>query len=137
MPAKPTDIKTAVRRVLEKANAKFGQPVFLSAYQILDLLPKQTKQRLIRAYGLGGKDNKAGNGSRMAAPSVVMKALLMLRPDVEICLFESKKVVFTIDGQPVEPSPPSCHVYRLKAQVRRPRRQAINQGPETTEVLPT
>lgn len=114
MPLTPLKIKKAVRRVLAAANRRHKRPVFLTAYQVLDQLPEQTKQRLIRDYGMGGEGSKQGLTDKTAAPYVVMRAALLLRPDVELAYLATRTLGLTINKQPVKPSTPDCGIFRLK-----------------------
>jgi hypothetical protein len=116
MPAlRPTEIKNDVHQVLVAAKNRHGKRrVFLTSYQILDLLPKDIKKRLIDERGLGGKGSGQKTGQIVAAPSIVMKAALLLRPFVEVAYLETTTIGMSIDGKPVTPSSIRCGIFRIK-----------------------
>jgi hypothetical protein len=112
----PTDITGSVRRVLTALRNRHGEDaVFLTAYQILELLPARTKQRLIRERGVGGTGGgkRSGEaGSPYAATKVVSDAAKCL-PGVEITYLETRTLQLSINGSPVVPSPKRCALFRL------------------------
>ena len=84
-----------VTRVLKKETSRAGNyNLFLSAYQILQLLPKRDRQRLINLYGQGG----LRSGNIPAATAFVMRAVCRV-PDVEIIYMESRYVRFCVTNK--------------------------------------
>ena len=123
----PSDIKDDVLKVLSDAEKKHGEyHVFLTSYQILDLLPKAIKRRLIDERGLGGKGSGRQTGQVVAAPSIVMKAALLLRPQVEVAYLQITTIGMSVDGKPVTPSSTRCGIFRIKPP-------ATDEVPETDE----
>jgi hypothetical protein len=111
----PSDIKNEVLNVLTEAEKRHGKhPVFLTSYQILDLLPDAIKKRLIDERGLGGEGSGKKTGQVVAAPSIVMKAALMLRPTVEVAYLETTTIGLFVDGKTVTPSSTRCGLFRIK-----------------------
>lgn len=122
-------IKRSVLAALKKAQKRHpGKHVYLTAYQILDLLPERLKKQLIEEYGIGG----AGSGE-YGAPKMVMKTALALQPKVEFAYLETKKkkVTFTVNREPVHPSGEWCGIYRIAPGSER-RRQTTPE-PEAPE----
>ncbi len=123
----PTDIKDDVLKVLNDAEKRHGKhQVFLTSYQILDLLPKAIKKRLIDERGLGGEGSGKKTGQVVAAPSIVMKAALLLRPQVEVAYLETTTIGLFVDGKTVTPSSTRCGLFRIKPP-------ATGEVPETEE----
>jgi hypothetical protein len=105
----PSKIKTNVRKVLREAKSNHGELCFLTAYQILDRLPKTIKARLIRERMLGGK----GTGKRYAAASVVADAAELLGKEVEVRYLDTDRLSLVVNKQIVEPSAVQCAIFRL------------------------
>lgn len=85
MPLMPADIRDEVRDVLAKARRGKGEDTtFLTAYQILALLPKTTQAQLIEERKLGGK----GTGVHYAAASVVADAAEQIE-GIKICYLDT------------------------------------------------
>ncbi len=111
----PSDIKDDVLKVLKDAEKRHGKyQVFLTSYQILDLLPDQIKKRLINERGLGGEGSGKKTGQVVAAPSIVMRAALMLRPTVEVAYLETTTIGLFVDEKEVTPSSTRCGLFRIK-----------------------
>ena len=111
----PSDIKDDVLKVLNDAQKRHGKhQVFLTSYQILDLLPDSIKKRLIDERGLGGEGSGKKTGHVVVAPSIVMKAALMLRPTVEVAYLETTTIGLFVDGKTVTPSSTRCGLFRVK-----------------------
>lgn len=109
----PSEIVDEVRDVLQNANRGKGtQPTFLTAYQILERLPKPIKDRLNQERTGAGK----GTGVYYGAASVVSDAAEVLerRGLVEVAYLDCSGI--EIKGtQPVVPSFGVCGLYRAKA----------------------
>lgn len=106
---KPTDIISEVREVLENAFCGKGkQPCYLTAYQILDRLPRYIGERLILERGLGGR----GNGTHYSAASVVSNAAEMIG-NVETVFLDTEGIRLRIGEQDVAPGSRSCGLYRI------------------------
>lgn len=81
-----------VAKVLKQATKRAdNRNIFLSAYQILQLLSLRERQQLLNKYGQGGLNS----GNIAAATTVVQKAAVLV-PDVEIMYMESRHVQFLI-----------------------------------------
>lgn len=109
--AMPSEIVDDVRRVLEKSSTGKGVvPSFLTAYQILDRLPKELRQRLIDERRIGG----AGAGVYYSAASVVADAAERV-PGVIVNYLDTASLQFQIDGHPVALTAGNtvCGIYRL------------------------
>ena len=116
-----------IRKVLvdtSKAWKGSEETPYLTAYQILELLPPRVRARLIQQYGLGGKGSRDG----YSAPNRVAHACEPITSDVVYLRTDS--VTITIDGVAVEPGGASCGLFRLKDPRKRrvPRRKKANLG---------
>ena len=109
---KPTDIAPFVLEVLGKAPRKHGELSFLTAYQILDRLPKTVRARLIRERKLGGR----GTGNRYAAASAVAKAAEAMKTSVEVHYLDTKTIELTVNKQAVKPTSRACGIFRKKEE---------------------
>ena len=108
----PTDIKDEVQSVLKKAkkDSRYGRS-YLTAHQLLEKLPSQIRDQLIKERGMPGQ----GAGKYYAAASVVSDAAEML-PGIEIVFLDSSSLkVMLKDGTDlVAPGNPDIGLYRLK-----------------------
>ncbi|HUT72871.1 MAG TPA: hypothetical protein VMW89_19545 [Desulfatiglandales bacterium] len=108
----PTDIKEEVKAVLKRTlnDPRYGRS-YLTAHQILEKLPSQIRDQLIKERGTPGQ----GSGKYYAAASVVSDAAEML-PDIEIVFLDSSSLkVMLKDGTDlVAPGNPNVGLYRLK-----------------------
>lgn len=110
----PGDILEDVRQVLLAASqGKGSTPAFLTAYQILDRLRADVRDRLIRERTLGGR----GAGVAYAAPSVVSDAAEKLRTEgLEIAYIDTAGLTLTVAGQVSQPGYTICGLYRLRPE---------------------
>jgi hypothetical protein len=97
---------------------------YLTAYQILALLPPGVRARLIRQHGAGGKGSRDPN----SAPKRV--ALTCEAVTSDVVYFRTDSVKITIDSTDVEPGGKSCGLYRLREPRKRqvPRRKKSSVG---------
>ncbi|HVJ83346.1 MAG TPA: hypothetical protein VNC50_19935 [Planctomycetia bacterium] len=104
----PTDIVEEVREVLLSAAdaGKYGR-AFLTAYQILELLPPATRDRLIAERGIGG----SGGGS-FTAPSVVSQAAEM-QSEIEMAALDVRGMTARVASNAVTPGAGIVAAYRL------------------------
>lgn len=108
----PKDITAEVRQVLCSASRGKGNRLnFLTAFQILDRLPAEIKERLIAERTRGGR----GAGQSYAAPSVVSDAAEMLE-GIVVEYVDSQGIEVTVAGQSVTPSNVVCGIYRLSEE---------------------
>src|SRR5882724_729093 len=107
----PDDVVDHVRRVLCTANSGKGTgPNFITAYQILDRLPAELRDRLIHERTIGGR----GAGVAYAAPSLVSDAAETLKAEgLEIAYMDTAGLSLTIAGQTIQPGYEDCGLYRL------------------------
>jgi hypothetical protein len=85
-----------VTRVLVAEEKRAGdRNLFLSAYQILQLMSDNTRTLLLRTFGPGGK----GSGNDPGAPEVVMKAAREIH-DIEIMYMDVRFTEFYVEGDP-------------------------------------
>jgi len=114
---KPTNIKDEVGDVLSNVhvddNTQRGRS-YITAYQILELLPADIRDRLIEERGVPGE----GSGNNYAAASVVSDAAEML-DDIEIVFIDTSCLYFnlTYRGKTVlvRPSDSNVGLYRLQS----------------------
>jgi len=113
MPGTPTLIADDVVRILECTTevGDYGRP-FLTAYQILQLLPDELRSRLISEYCRPGK----GGGKPFSAATAVAKAaeLLKKRGLVEISMLNTNGIELHADDGPIEAGSPTIGLYRLR-----------------------
>lgn len=106
----PTDIVNEVAAVLRQAAHGDGtEPNYLTAYQILDRLPTDIRDRLIRERTIGGQ----GAGVAYAAPSVVSDAAEKV-PGIQIEYLATRGLVIEVAGQQLRPGFEVCGLYRLR-----------------------
>lgn len=96
-----------VRKVLKKNVTESKKKPYMTAYQILEQLPKRVRDTLIRNNGLGGK----GAGVDNAATKVIARAARLVTDDV--VYFNTSQTTFTIQGQNVIPSGDECGLFRI------------------------
>ena len=108
----PTDIKDEVQAVLQKGkkDSRYGRS-YLTAHQLLEKLPSQIRDQLIKERGTPGQ----GAGKYYASASVVSDAAEML-PDIEIVFLDSSalKVLLKDGTDLVTPGNLNIGLYRLK-----------------------
>src|SRR3954454_14766131 len=105
----PSDIVDEVRRVLlEARRGKGNRPNFLTAFQILDRLPTEIRDRLIAERTGGG----GGAGTTFAAPSVVSRAARSIA-GVDIEYMDSLGLSVQVAAVPTATSDEVCGLYRL------------------------
>lgn len=105
----PSDIRDDVAAVLEQAR-KAGGPAgpYLTAYQILAMLPQPLRNVLLQQRGLPG----SGAGVHYSAASLVSDAAELL-PNVQKSCLDSRHVHFIIDGHPPIEAGYGVGLYRL------------------------
>jgi hypothetical protein len=105
----PDDIVDDVREVLANANKGKGTDCqYLTAYQILALLPQHVRATLIAQRGLPGQ----GAGVHYSAASLVSDAAEKVA-GVEKAYLDSRHVHFQIDGSTVAAGYSVSGLYRL------------------------
>lgn len=107
----PSDIKEEVNAVLEnmRIHPTGRRRSYLTAYQILEKLSSETRDRLIAERGTPG----LGSGQYYAAASVVSDAAEMIS-DIEIVFLETSYLSITLgDGTDIAPGNPNVGLYRL------------------------
>ena len=109
----PSEIVQDVRKVLETARkGKGSDPQFLTAYQILNRLPQETRGRLITERSMPGK----GAGVHQAAASVVMHAIRQIGSEVDVEYFDNSGISFEVAGERITAGYPVCGLYRLRRE---------------------
>lgn len=107
---KPDDIISHVEKVLLKANTgKWNRTNFMTVYQILDRLPKSTRQQLIQEHGEPGK----GSGKSHSAAGIVSKAARKLSNIVEEWM-DSGGITIKVAGRDRQPGYGVTEIYRLR-----------------------
>ncbi len=108
----PTDIKDDVKTVLKGTlkDSQYGRS-YLTAHQILEKLPSQIRDQLIKERGMPGQ----GAGKYYAAANVVSDAAEML-PGIEIVFLDasSLKIMLRDGTDLISPGNPNVGLYRLK-----------------------
>ena len=108
----PRDIIEAVTSVLEdmRVDSRERGRSYLTAYQILEKLPSETRNRLIEERGTPG----LGAGNYYAAANVVSDAAEMIR-DIEIAFLETSSLNITLNSEiKITPGNPNIGLYRLQ-----------------------
>lgn len=104
----PSDIMEEVRVVLLSAHTgKGSERQFMSAYQILNLMPVAIRDRLINERSIGG----LGTGEHYSAASVVADTAQLLK--AEIVYMNTTGTQVNIAGIWITPGYPVCGLYRL------------------------
>lgn len=105
----PSDIADEVQSVLENMPIHKRGRSYLTAYQILELLPSTTRDRLVAERGTPG----LGSGKYYAAASVVADAAGMIS-DIEIALLETSNLSVKLKGGvEINPGSKDVGLYRL------------------------
>jgi len=106
------DLVEAIRDVLAKAaRGKGTDPQFLTSYQVLNRLPRDLRDELIRTRGLPGKGTKRQH----TAVGVVATTLeSIVGADVEKAYFDSKGAWFDVGDECVRAGFGLCALYRKK-----------------------
>lgn len=110
---KPSNITEEVNNVLTsmRINTNGRGRSYLTAYQILELLPLATRDRLINERGNPG----LGGGKYYGPTNVVSDAAEMLSDIVEIVFLDTTSLNITWgDGTDITPSNKTMGLYRLK-----------------------
>jgi hypothetical protein len=107
----PPALHRHIRKILidtSKAAKKRKKPTpYLTAYQILELLPPGARDRLIRLHGLGGMNSGLDN------PATLQVALASEVVTNDVVYFRTDRVTIEIQTTQVTPSGPTCGLYRL------------------------
>ena len=131
----------AVTRVLvDEAKRAGDRNLFLSAYQILQLMSDDTRTLLLKKFGPGGK----GSGNDPGAPEVVMKAAQKIH-DIEIMYMDGRFTEFYVEGDPK--AQPQIHlivpagskyfaIYRLPNGKKKSRRCKLAVGAASNLLKP-
>ena len=128
----PTLLKkcvSGVTKVLKDETKRAGdRNLFLSAYQILQLMSDGTRKRLLNSFGRGGK----GCGNVPAATEVVMNVACKIH-DIEIMYMDSRFTKFFVKvGSVMEPMKPAGNeyfaIYRLPTGKQKSRRSKLAVG---------
>ncbi len=105
-----------IRKVLKDAcKNPQNKHVYLSAYQILDLLPTGVRNRLIRDHGLGGKGSEADHGATWLVSSVARTVTK------DVVYVDTRRTEFEVQKSPVPPAGTYCGLFRLIPSTRRQR----------------
>ena len=114
---KPSDVVEDVYRVLARAGGAYNGPIFVTAHQILNRLPRRIRSRLIRERGRAG----AGSGHYYASASIVSDAaeMLMRRRRVDIEWLDTRGLHLECGGETIQAGNASCALYRMHQRVRR------------------
>ena len=110
----PTEIRTEVERVLRNVHKNSGSnKSYLTAYQILGLLPDGMRDDLIRELGRPGE----GSGKYYAAASAVSQAARNL-PGIEIEFIDTSSLFINLtfcgEDMQIKPSAQVVGLYRLQ-----------------------
>ena len=128
----PTLLKKCVagvtRVLVDEAKRAGDRNLFLSAYQILQLMSEDTRTLLLNSFGRGGK----GCGNVPAATEVVMNVACKIH-DIEIMYMDSRFTVFFVKvGSVMEPMKPAGNeyfaIYRLPTGKKKSRRSKLAVG---------
>lgn len=105
----PSDITSDVATILQTAQVNTGGRSYLTAYQILELLPQPIKDQIIAERGTPGL--KSGN--HYAAANVVSDAAEMLHGiDIAFLDTSSLKIILN-NGHDITPGNKNVGLYRL------------------------
>lgn len=105
----PSDIKDEVESVLKNLPIHSRGRSYLTAYQILEHLPSETRKQLMGERGTPG----LGSGKHYAAASVVSDAAEMI-PDIDIAFLETSFLsVILKDGKDIVPGNKNVGLYRI------------------------
>lgn len=131
----------AVTQVLiDEAKRAGDRNLFLSAYQILQLMSDDTRTLLLKRFGPGGK----GSGNDPGAPEVVMMAARKIH-DIEIMYMDDRFTKFYVKGDPkaqqqthwIEPAGSSYFaLYRLPNGKKKARRCKLAVGAASNLLKP-
>ena len=110
--------------------------LFLSAYQILQLMSRGTRTRLLNSFGRGGK----GCGNVPAATEVVMNVACKIH-DIEIMYMDSHFTEFFVEvGLYMESMTPAGNeyfaIYRLPTGKKKSRRSKLAVGVASSLLKP-
>ena len=106
----PTDIRPQVEAVLRNAQVNTGGRSYLTAYQILEQLPQQIKDRLIAERGSPG----LGSGTYYAAANVVSDAAEMIS-GIEIAFLDTSSLKIILKNvTDITPGNRNVGLYRLQ-----------------------
>lgn len=100
-----------VKKVLKKHGENSEKNSYLTAYQILEELPKGVRDRLIKKHGRGGK----GSGFHNGAPKVIARAAMTVTN--EVVYLDTTNTTFSLQGKPLPPSPIECGLFRISKTV--------------------
>lgn len=93
----------------DAAKGKGPEPHFVTAYQILDRLPRQRRDELVTTHGGFGR----GAGTNFGAAGAVADALKSM-PDVETSNLDTRGVSFDVQGAVVAAGYAVVGLYRLR-----------------------
>lgn len=100
-----------VKKVLKKHGENSEKNSYLTAYQILEELPKGVRNRLINKHGVGGK----GSGFHNAATKVIARAAMTVAD--EVAYFDTRNITFFVQGKSLDPGPVECGLFRISKNV--------------------
>jgi len=102
-----------VRRVLLNAtDGKGTAPGFLTAFQILDRLPQELRDGLIRQRGGVG----AGSGASYSPTKDIANAIKALGNEVEPLYMDARGITFKVGDETVSPGYGMISIYRIKVE---------------------
>lgn len=136
----PTLLKkcvSGVTKVLKNETKRSGdRNLFLSAYQILQLMTAGTRKSLLNSFGRGGK----GCGNVPAATEVVMNVACRIH-DIEIMYMDSRFTKFFVkEGAVMKPMKPAGNeyfaIYRLPTGRKKSRRSKLAVGEASSLLKP-
>ena len=108
----PTNILPDVLTVLQDAKDGDGNPMFITSYQVLERLPKPSRDQILAERPRPG----AGTGAYFSADTVTAQALDMhvKRSAAEKEWLDSREFTISVGGKEVQPGNPQTALYRLK-----------------------
>jgi len=108
----PSEIVSDVQRVLEDVCKKYPDTnPLITAYQILDRLPKKLQNKLIEERGYPGKDS----GVFYASASLVSNAAEMIK-DIEIKTLDISDMKLFCVNIEIKAGNPCVALYRIKTK---------------------
>jgi hypothetical protein len=109
---KLTDIQSEILTALGKSKNHQNGRSFVTAYQLLRLLPQKTRQKLNDEYGKSGK----GAGQHFSAANFVAKAAASYPKLVEVQRLDTRGMRIEVDGNQVESGTQICGLFRLRRE---------------------
>ena len=103
-----------VRRVLDEAAiGKSQEQCFLTAYQVLDRMRDEYRNRLVEGTGALGGEGAGVQYSASSAVAAIMKTE-QLKDIVETKYIDAQSIQFQVAGQQIRAGYCVCGIYRLR-----------------------